>query len=301
MLVIATIFAPIGVTAFWAQQTLTNTDNYVRTVTDVFTAKSVRESLGKAVAETVSESDVVDQGISKLLPDNLSVLSPLLATALGNLAGNLTERALSSAATEAIARLLAEKSHEALMAVLTGKVDESSPFLKDGDLVLDISALGTQVVANVSEKSPALGKVINDTIERLPEIVLLEQNQISALRSVYAIASPVLALLLPFTLALYVIAVVLSHNRDKTLMQAGAVFVGSQGLLALGLWWVKDQYINQLTGGVFEPVVKAVFDQLLTFLWQSIGISVLIGAIAFFVGLGYTLKRNSTISWSRIT
>lgn len=301
LIIVATVIAPAGVTAFWAQQTITNSDRYVATVSGVFTAQSVRTSLSQAVTETIAESQVVEDGIGELLPDRLSILSPLLTSALANLAGNITEKVLVSEATDAIANFLATQSYKALMAVLDGSVDEAGPFFSDGALVLDLSIVSQDVSAQISERSPALGSLVSQVVAKLPTIVLLEENQLSLLRTIYGIASPVLVALLPFTLILYVAAVVISHDRNRTLMQAGATFVGSQGLLALGLWWVKDAYIGELGGGVFGPVVVAIFDQLLTYLWESILISVLIGAIAFFAGLAYTLKRNSTTSSSRIT
>ena len=300
LLVVATVLAPAGVTAFWAQQTITNPEKYVQTVTNVFTAQNVRDNISQAVAETVAESTVVEEGIAKLLPDNLSVLSPLLTSALGNLAGDLTKKALGSQAADAIARVIATQSHKALMAVLTGQIDENSPFLVNGDLVLDLTVLSDDVVTQVSERNETLGNVLQEVVAKVPPILLLEGEQITALRAVYNVANPFLIVLLPFTIALYVIAVVISRKREQTLMQAGATFAGSQMLLALGLWWVKDSYLANLTGGVFGPAVSAIFDQLLTYLWQSILISVLIGAIAFTVGLIYTLKRNSTTSSGRI-
>jgi hypothetical protein len=300
LLVVATILAPAGVTAFWAQETITNPEKYVQTITNVFTAQTVRDNVSKAVAETVAESEIVEQGIADLLPDNLSVLSPLLTSALSNLAGNLTEKALGSQATDAVVRFIAEQSHKALMAVLTGQIDGSSPFLANGDLVLDLTVLADDVVTQVSERNETLGKVLQEVVVKVPPILLLEGEQITALRAIYNVANPFFIVLLPFTIALYVIAVVISRRREETLMQAGATFAGSQMLLALGLWWVKDSYLANLTGGVFGPVVNAIFDQLLTYLWQSILISVLIGAIAFVVGLIYTLKRNSTTSSGRI-
>jgi len=300
LLVVATVLAPAGVTAFWAQQTITNPEKYVQTVTNVFTAQNVRDNISQAVAETVAESTVVEEGIAKLLPDNLSVLSPLLTSALGNLAGDLTKKALGSQAADAIARVIAVQSHKALMAVLTGQIDENSPFLVNGDLVLDLTVLADDVVTQVGERNETLGKVLQEVVAKVPPILLLEGEQITALRAVYNAANPFLIVLLPFTIALYVIAVVISRRREQTLMQAGATFAGSQMLLALGLWWVKDSYLANLTGAVFGPAVSAIFDQLLTYLWQSILISVLIGAIAFTVGLIYTLKRNSTTSSGRI-
>jgi len=300
LLVVATVLAPAGVTAFWAQQTITNPEKYVQTITNVFTAQNVRDNISQAIAETVAESTVVEEGIAKLLPDNLSVLSPLLTSALGNLAGDLTKKALGSQAADAIARVIAVQSHKALMAVLTGQIDENSPFLVNGDLVLDLTVLADDVVTQVSERNETLGKVLQEVVAKVPPILLLEGEQITALRAVYNVANPFLIVLLPFTIALYVIAVVISRRREQTLMQAGATFAGSQMLLALGLWWVKDSYLANLTGGVFGPAVSAIFDQLLTYLWQSILISVLIGAIAFTVGLIYTLKRNSTTSSGRI-
>jgi hypothetical protein len=300
LLVVATILAPAGVTAFWAQETITNPEKYVQTITNVFTAQTVRDNVSKAVAETVAESEIVEQGIADLLPDNLSVLSPLLTSALSNLAGNLTEKALGSQATDAVVRFIAEQSHKALMAVLMGQIDGSSPFLANGDLVLDLTVLADDVVTQVSERNETLGKVLQEVVVKVPPILLLEGEQITALRAIYNVANPFFIVLLPFTIALYVIAVVISRRREETLMQAGATFAGSQMLLALGLWWVKDSYLANLTGGVFGPVVNAIFDQLLTYLWQSILISVLIGAIAFVVGLIYTLKRNSTTSSGRI-
>jgi len=300
LLVVATVLAPAGVTAFWAQQTITNPEKYVQTVTNVFTAQNVRDNISQAVAETVAESTVVEEGIAKLLPDNLSVLSPLLTSALGNLAGDLTKKALGSQAADAIARVIATQSHKALMAVLTGQIDENSPFLVNGDLVLDLTVLSDDVVTQVSERNETLGNVLQEVVAKVPPILLLEGEQITALRAVYNVANPFLIVLLPFTIALYVIAVVISRKREQTLMQAGSTFAGSQMLLALGLWWVKDSYLANLTGGVFGPAVSAIFDQLLTYLWQSILISVLIGAIAFTVGLIYTLKRNSTTSSGRI-
>ena len=300
LLVVATILAPAGVTAFWAQETVTNPEKYVQTVTNVFTAQNVRENISQAVAETVAESTVVEEGIAQLLPDNLSVLSPLLTSALGNLAGDLTQKALGSQAADTIARVIAVQSHKALMAVLTGEIDENSPFIINGDLVLDLTVLADDVVTQVSERNETLGKILQEVVANVPPILLLEGEQISALRAVYSVANPFLIALLPFTIALYVIAVVVSRKREQTLMQAGATFAGSQMLLALGLWWVKDSYLANLSGGVFGPAVTAIFDQLLTYLWQSILISVLIGAIAFAIGLIYTLKRNSTTSSGRI-
>jgi len=104
------------------------------------------------------------------------------------------------------------------------------------------------------------------------------------LRTVYAFASPVLALLLFVGLGLFVLAVVLAQRRPRMAAWAGFTLALVGAVLAVGLAIGRTTFTNTLAGTPFGPASDAFYSQLFLFLVNAAAVTILLGAIVMIIG-----------------
>jgi hypothetical protein len=280
---LAVVITPIGIVSYWAQRTITDSERYLETVGPLSENPQIQDAIATFLADKLEEQINPEQLVDDIFGDlveeypRLRAIEPIITGAVDALIVEVTNRIVRSQAFEEFwqaANLAAQKS---IMLILQG--DSDSAVKLEGDVVvLDVSAALEAVKQGLIDRGLTIAERINIP-ESETQIVLLEAPQLAQLRTIYAIASPVLAALLFIGLALFVISAALSRRRARTIAWTGvALFIIGLGLV-IGLGIGRTTFVNTLSGTPFGPASDAFYSQLFLFLINSATVTIVVGII----------------------
>lgn len=284
----ATIITPIGIVSYWAQRTITDSERYIETIGPLSANPQIQDAIAEFLTEKIQEQIEPEELVDEIFGDlvgqypRLRVIEPVITGAIDSLIREVTYRIVRSEAFSDFwqaANLAAQKS---IMVILQGRDDDTIRL--EGDVVvLDISAAIEAVKQGLINRGFTAAERIN-VPEADRQIELLEAPQLAQLRTVYAIASPVLALLLFVGLGLFVLAIVLAQRRPRMIAWVGLT-LGLIGIvLATALAIGRTTFSNTLANTPFGPASDAFYSQLFLFLVNAAAVTILIGAIVMVVG-----------------
>ncbi len=285
---LATIITPIGIVSYWAQRTITDSERYIETIGPLSANPQIQDAIAEFLTEKIQEQIEPEELVDEIFGDlvgqypRLRVIEPVITGAIDSLIREVTYRIVRSEAFSDFwqaANLAAQKS---IMVILQGRDDDTIRL--EGDVVvLDISAAIEAVKQGLINRGFTAAERIN-VPEADRQIELLEAPQLAQLRTVYAIASPVLALLLFVGLGLFVLAIVLAQRRPRMVAWVGLT-LGLIGIvLATALAIGRTTFSNTLANTPFGPASDAFYSQLFLFLVNAAAVTILIGAIVLVVG-----------------
>ena len=285
VLIVAALLFPIALTAFWAQQTLVDTERYISTVAPLSEDPTIQKAIGETVTNAIAKQLDLQTTVAGLLSDypRLAPLSGLIASGVNGFIGTTVDKILASDQFSNVWVELNRKTQQALVAALTN--EPTGPVTIQGDqVVLDTGDLITLVKQNLVDRglSFAANVPIPPAADR--EVVLLTAPQLSEARTVYAIAQPIAAWLIYVVLLMFLGAILLSRRRPRMVMATGlALLLGS---LALRLLIVvgQDQVSLNLQGTPFAQAEVAFYTILTVFLLAAIRAAFVLGLVLAVVG-----------------
>lgn len=285
---LATLITPIGIVSYWAQRTITDSERYIETIGPLSENPQIQDAIAEFLTEKIQQQidpeELVDDIFGGLVEEypRLRVIEPIITGAIDSLIREVTYRIVRSQAFSDFWRAANLAAQKSIMVILQGKPDDSLRL--EGDVViLDISAALEAVKQGLIDRGLTVAERINIP-ETDREIVLLEAPQLAQLRTVYAIASPVLTLLLFVGLALFVLAVVLAQRRPRMVAWVGVTLALVGTVIAVGLAIGRSSFVNTLAGTPFGPASDAFYSQLFLFLVNAAAVTILIGAIVLIIG-----------------
>jgi hypothetical protein len=212
LLVVATIFLILGMTAVWIQRQVLDREEWVKTSVDLLEDQHVREALGLYLIDQVYENVDVSAELEKRLPERLQPLAEPAAGALRRAAEENAGELLGTAAATSLWRRANERAWNVFDEVLG---EES------GDVNLDLRPL--------IEKAAERGGLVGRAAEALPEdagqLEVLRPDQLETAQKGVKLLRPLAIVLVLLAIVLYVIAVVLSSDRRRTTVYVGAALV----------------------------------------------------------------------------
>ena len=285
---LATLITPIGIVSYWAQRTITDSERYIETIGPLSENPQIQDAIAQFLTEKIQQQidseELVDEIFGGLVEEypRLRVIEPIISGAIDSLIREVTYRIVRSQAFSDFWRAANLAAQKSIMVILQGEPDDSLRL--EGDVViLDISAALEAVKQGLIDRGLTVAERINIP-ETDREIVLLEAPQLAQLRTVYAIASPVLTFLLFVGLALFVLAVVLSQRRPRMVAWVGVTLALVGTVIAVGLAIGRGTFTNTLAGTPFGPASDAFYSQLFLFLVNSAAVTILIGVIVLIIG-----------------
>ena len=285
---LATLITPIGIVSYWAQRTITDSERYIETIGPLSENPQIQDAIAQFLTEKIQEQidpeELVDEIFGGLIEEypRLRVIEPIITGAVDSLISEVTYRIVRSQAFSDFWRAANLAAQKSIMVILQGREDDAIRL--EGDVVvLDISAAIEAVKQGLIDRGFTAAERIN-VPEADRQIELLEAPQLAQLRTVYAIASPVLALLLFVGLGLFVLAVVLAQRRPRMAAWAGFTLALVGAVLAVGLAIGRTTFTNTLAGTPFGPASDAFYSQLFLFLVNAAAVTILLGAIVMVIG-----------------
>ncbi|WP_020142484.1 hypothetical protein [Terracoccus sp. 273MFTsu3.1] len=264
LLVIGVVLVPVGATATWLRTTVTDTDNWVETVTPLATDPAVtafiEDRATARVLVAISDQHLVDRALEALEAGG----RPVAARALG-----LLKAPLAAQVEQVVRRVVTavvgsdqfatvwvaanQVSHAQLVAVLSRSPDGA--IVDNGtDVSIDIGNL----VEPIEQRLVAAGVPL---VDKLPPITvsvpLLPSSDLDTARTAYnalrlGVALPLLAL------AFIAGGVALARDRRRALVRVGLGAAVACVVLVLGLSLARSHVASSLPPGASAAAVSVI-------------------------------------------
>ncbi|GAA3246213.1 MULTISPECIES: hypothetical protein [unclassified Streptomyces] len=278
LLLVALLLTPPALVAAWVDDTVTDTDRYVRTVaplagepavqqvvTDRLTARVVAEVDVESVVAALSKS-LADAGAPPAVVDRTGALVGPLRGALTNAVHGIVQRVVSSDTFEQAWVGANRRAHAGVVSMLTG--DDSRAVRAQGDTVtLDLGTVVDQVKQRLVDQGFEKAAAIPAPDRR---ITLFRTDELSKAQDAMRLLDVMGAWLPAITLAFAALAVwVAPAHRTMLLVTACGVAVMTVVLL-VGLAVVRRVYLDSVPATVLPANAAAVvYDTFVRFLRDS--------------------------------
>ena len=292
---LAVVLLPVGITGFWAQRTVTDTERFLVTVDPLSQDAEIQTAMATYLADRIEEQINPEQLLDEIFGDlvkerpSLKLIEPVILGAIDSLINQVTLRIVQSDQFQGLWSFATTAAQRSLMAILQG--DDDGPVNLDGDsIVLDTSALFEAIKQGLVDRGFGFAANIN-VPQTDQQIVLLEAPQLAQLRTIYSLASPVLTYLLFLSIGLFVLSVALARRRPRATALVGvATTIIGLGLV-IGLNVGRQTFDNTLATTPLGPASTVFYDTLLKFLLNAASVTLLLGLIIFVCG--WWLSRSA--------
>jgi hypothetical protein len=290
----AVLVVPAVVTS-WARGVLTDTDRYLATVAPLADDPRIQQAIEARATEAITEAIRLDDRVDQII-DAVAGLDvpPAVATAVQALRAPLTDAA-RGVVRDAVQRVVQSDAfsdawreanrvaHTQLVGVLEGDPDALAQLDEDGTLSVPLGP----VIDEVRDRLVARGFTL---VEGLPTIdvsyPLLVSADLVRVQQGYRLLDVLGATLVWVALGLLAVGVLLSRDRARAVVVAGAVLVAGGVLLGLSLTIARSVYLDALAGVLRRPdAALAAYDQVVAFLRVAGRTTVALGALAVLAGV----------------
>lgn len=285
LFIIAAILFPVGLTAYWGQRTLTDTQRYVATVAPLAQDPTVKRAVAEKVTLVIVTQLDAQKRVSNLLQEypRLKPISGPVATGVDTFVGNQVTKLVDSAQFEQFWATVNTQLQKRLIAALSGE-PVGAVSIQGDQVILDTGDLITATKARLVDRglSFAANLPVPPAADR--QIVLLTSPQLKQARRAYALGQPVAQWLVYATLLLFVLAVLVSRRRARMTMAVGIAIIIGAVLIRLGMAYGQSQVELTLSGTTFAIAEQAFFTILTAFLLNSVRAAFALGLVLAVVG-----------------
>ena len=299
--VIAALLLPLGLTAFWAQRTITETTQYIETVTPLSSDPAIQDTVATIVSEQVTSAIDVSAALAKVLPPAGQALVGPLTSAIDNLLDRAVLKVMQSAAFQKAWVVFNTAAQKSLVTLLEGKPDGPLQVDKNGTVLLDTTALYQAVRQRMVDDGVSFASKLPETPPKDKQIVLLQSDQLAQAQAIYSVTHPVSTWTLWVAIALFILAIILARRRARMVLAVGlAVLVGAV-LLRVGLSIGESQVQLALHNTPLAAAEAAFFTTLTRFLTNGIEWMLGIGIAMAVLGwlFGQSAPAAKIRSWTR--
>jgi hypothetical protein len=318
-----------SVVGLWAANTVLNTDRWVSTVAPLPRNPQVSAAVAEYTTAQVFEVLDVEQRVREVLPDQAGfVVAPITGQVREYVTTTVTA-ALRSDRFQPIWQEVTRRVHQRALAVLEGRSEVATA---QGDEVrIDLLPIVNQVIRELSAQLPTLfgrtitlpdlsSGVIPDNLRakvdqalgvRLPanfaQFTVYDGGRLRALQDAVVTFKRSLTLLIATTLVLIGLALLVTPQRRRTILQLGVWLVMAAVTVTAILRAVRAQLLAQVPAGTYRDGVAAAVTVITTILRergvQIIWFGALIAVAAYLVGPGRgpTWLRSRVVEAVRVT
>jgi hypothetical protein len=291
LVVIVCILVPISVVGVWMRNTLLHTDRYVDTMAPLAQNQAVQDALATRVTNALVEGTDLEDQVSDALPQRARVAAPFIVGGAEQVVHAAALRLVESDQFSNLWEQANRRAHSRVVAVLEGKGTDSVS-TKNGEIVLQVGPIAEKVADALGNTGISFFEDL-DTSRVDREIVLFQAEDLRRAQGAVSLLDD-LANYLPFiTLALFVVAVVLSGNRRRTILRTALGIALGMGILLTIFNLGRTVYLDALPASVNEQAATAVYDQVLSFLRTALRT---VFVLALVVALGAWVSGPSRLA-----
>jgi hypothetical protein len=274
----ACVLAPLAITAWWLDNTIFDTSNYVATVKPL----SKNTQIDDAVAGRVTDALLQNVDLSKLrtaLPKDTQFLGLAFGAAVRNYIQELVSKFLQTDAFQGLWVIANTQAQKTLVAVLENKPPPAL-VASDGSVHIDL----TNVVARARQAVGLAGLDVAGgatpvKADRTLEIV--QPNSLDRLRDAATTLRKLSVALPVAVLVLGGLGLALSRERRRTIFWLGGGLAAASLLALVAVAFGRRYYLEDVVGSdVPAAAAKALYDTLLRDLRFYLEVAVVAGAAA---------------------
>jgi 23S rRNA pseudoU1915 N3-methylase RlmH len=274
-IVLGSVLALLSVVAIWAHSTVLDTDQYVDTMAPLVEQEPIQRFLTDEITNAIAPGDRLEQLAQQYLPERAQPLVEPIADQLRTFVHDKVGQLVASQEFADVWRNLNRKAHKVVVVLLTGEGSEDRRLrIEDGELILDLS----DAVSKARSVLAGFGVNIPDQ-PQASRIVIADASGIQSLRGVVDLIDKLVVVLPIVAVLLLAGGVALAHRRRRALAGAGLGVAIAMAVLAIALAIARAIYLDHLPAELPEDVAAAVYDQLLTFLFDSLRVVFVAGLL----------------------
>jgi hypothetical protein len=274
LIVLASLLIPISVLSAWAITTVTNTDQYVATMSPLARNDVITEHLATRATDALFSTHVVQNKITDALPPKAKPIVQPVVTQVKTYVHGVALKFFQSPKFGELFDRLNRRTHQTVVDVLTGKQTKLTQSLgKSGQVVLNLTPALNQLIDKLNSRGITLFNPLKAILAEHGGLgfTVVQKDQVAKFSSLFNTlvtlgwAVPVIAVVLG------VLAVVVAVERRKTLLRL-ALGVGLFALILLGaLAYFRTTFLNQAANHhLNKDVAGSVWDTVLRFLKQDL-------------------------------
>jgi hypothetical protein len=275
VIALACICSLLALTFTWVRNQTLNTDRYVATVAPLAQNKAIQGAVtGALTAEFVKEVDPQKLAEEKL-PSSAAPLAGPIAQAITGFVRTIIGKVVESKQFATLWKEISRESHAQVVAILTGKRPALDKLAAKGKVTLNLEPVVGPSRAFLSKEG-----ISGTPLDASPSLVVFD---LSSLETAQGAVKTLKGFTLIFTILaplLFIVAVLMSRNRRRTIITSGLSLAGTMVILGLILLLGREFYLEGLPSNVPRDAAAAFFDTIVRFFATGIRITALVGLVA---------------------
>ena len=281
--VLGCIFVSSGVAATWVKLTALDTDTYVGTVGPIIQDDAVAEAVSTGVVQRVFDRVDVDAVVQSVLPAQAQSLASPLVAVIQRYAVQLVDSIVKSDQFEAIWREANRVAHTQLVRLLKGELVSSDTKDKANEVVLDLKG----VVQQLDDRLQKLGIDLFQGRQPGTEVgqfVVATRAQLDKARQAVELLDTIAWALPILALIFFVLAIVLSRRRPRTIMWIGLGTIITLAILAVILRITRRNFIGRIQDPLRQSAADSIWGDVFHGLRVQVVVAVVLAAIVALAG-----------------
>ncbi|MGB8946096.1 MAG: hypothetical protein WCD21_38555 [Streptomyces sp.] len=329
LIAVVAIVSVTSVVGVWGSRTTLNTDRWIATVGPLPEDPKVNAAVSTYLADQIFDQLDVKERLSEALPPRASFLAAPVTGAVHDFMRDSISKLIATDQFQDLWRATNERAHRRIVAVLEKRNENVQ--VKGDTVTPNLLPMVNNLLTSLEQQLPSMfgkkldlpalssGEVppgLHARIEKalgvsLPDnfgqIRLYNRNELGQLQDAVVLFKKAVVGLLIAVPVLLGLALWVSPNRRRSLLQLGLWLVVTVTVLSSVLRAVRDQLLGQVPSGVYRDGLAAALWTVFTtlrergdqLLWLGVGIAVL----AYLVGPGRlpVALRRSTAQGARAT
>ncbi|MFC4909527.1 hypothetical protein [Actinomadura gamaensis] len=324
---LAAFGAVASVIGVWGARTALNTDRWVATVAPLPNHPEVNAAMATYLTGQVFQELNVQQRLTEALPPKAAFLAGPTTDAVQTFVRERIQRFMATEEFRTLWENANRNAHTAIVAVLENR--SATVAVQNGTVTLNLLPIVNNVLVTVERQLPTLfgkkldlpeltsGQIPPGLQQRIQnalgitlpadfaQIKLYHHDQLGQVQRAVVLFKRSVVLLVVSTLLCLVLAVAVSPNRRRTLLQFGVGLAIAVVVLTVALRAVRDRLLEQVPDGLYRQAatvtVHEVFRTLRTRGDQLLWLGLVIAVVAYLAGPGRVPRwlRHMTVAGSR--
>ena len=277
LLTLATVLTALAAIGIWANNQITDTDRYVRTVAPLAVDPSIQTLVVDRVTAAIADPERTADAARELLPPRAAPLARPIAAALERFVHDRVDRFVRSPEFADLWTGISRRTHTRAVQLLTGE-DTGGRIQVAGDLlVVELGPLIGPIDA-VLERAGLDRSLLRGSDDE-PQIVLGDASGIESARGAVRRLER-LAIVLPLlALVAFAGAVALAPSFRRGILRAGLGVAVAMVVLAALLAVGRSLYLDAAESAVGRAPAQAAFDILVAYLRDGMRIVLAVGVV----------------------
>ncbi|MFL5876299.1 MAG: hypothetical protein ACJ76T_10500 [Solirubrobacteraceae bacterium] len=273
LVVLASVLAFVSVLSVWANRQFLNTDNWVKTSSQLLQREAVREQVSGFLVDQLYANVDVKAQLEQALPPQAKPLAGPAAGGLRNLADQGVDELLQRPKVQQLWETANRVAHQKLLTTLEGGNDRVST--QGGTVTLNLG----QMVADAAT-TLGLGNVAAQIPPDAAQITVLHSDQLGAVQNGLKALRGITVVVLILTLVLFVAAVFVADRKREALRMVGFGLVAAGAAALLARYFVGQEVVNSLSSTAsVRPAVSDVWDVSSSLLTQAAQSTIAYGVV----------------------